>query len=913
MWTSVIMALAWAVITVSASTTDLPLQATSSVSGASTVENHGCDCHNVSYNDLSIPLCPNENCSDPLCPKPTTSTPSCKCDAACVVFGDCCPQDTYGSLEDGGCITSHRFQRSSFRCSEVKTKMSLMFEEKRNYLLIASCPTEWADDDTRWKCENMSSAELSMVDVPVNQEGVGSFKNIFCAVCNGITADYITPWKVTLLDCDIYTFKMEQTFSIKKAVNESGCTLSVDPPNYISHGPILTTCSSYMSQHVEACMFNTDDLISQACSTLSVESILYENNLIIYENYGTFECSPAGIPSRLKYFQCPCWNSIRTTQPISVLFDFSSGSGVRLSTKYETVTAEAITCISGKAFDPFTGNCLTLTCPQGSKLYENECVWEDNVEDGICKILESTNSSMTTIAFVSERDSCSGILDGHFHNCTLQILNSITGFTRHTMKCRDNYTIGTNRSSLNIVAQIDYASVVVHFDENLTNYLDPECGLSSVSIFGYCNFPGNLVICNRSMESSELRTEVHAFWKSIDWSGEDNFMVLGTTYRGMQGTVNFVKDITRINCNQTVTTPTCPRLLLSIDLFERFDGNSLKYKPTGDVIPPENYFYTGDLVSVCHFLTQNGTINVTTTWSFFQYSPVHVYLSYGGTLLSVTALTFTLITYFTFASLRKLVSSKLIMILCTCLLIAQALLMLGGFATAHPLACSFVAAISHFFWLSVFSISTSLAFDLGRTFGAHSSISISGKSSAILRKYLLVAFGLPLLIVGAGVAVSFGVNSDLIRYGDELSCWIGDGYANLVAFGGPVAVALTLNVIFFAKTVRGIHLSTRERRELREGAKTETNNAENLRIYIKISTIMGFTWLIGYVAAFCQQDALWYVFIILNSLQGVYIFFAFCANKRVLDLWCTQRKPSFSSRKSIPSKSSSTVMQTVSL
>ncbi|XP_072175349.1 uncharacterized protein [Diadema setosum] len=909
MWTSVMMVLAWAVITVSASTTNPPLQATSSVSGTSTIENHGCDCHNVSYNDMSIPLCPNENCSDPLCPKPTPPTPSCKCDAACVVFGDCCPPDTYGSLEDGSCITSHRYRRSSFRCSEVKFMMTLTYEEKRNYLLIATCPTDWTDDDIRWKCENVSTAELSMADLPVSQERVGSFKNIFCAVCNGVTADDVTPWNVTLLRCDSNILE-EQKFSIQKAVSESGCILSVFPPHNGFDELILTKCSSYMSQTAEACFPDIDTLIVQACNTL--DSLLYENNLVIYENVGHYFCSSSGIPSRHNYFECPCWGFV-DAQPISVLFDFSSGSGVRLSKNYETMTAEAITCISGRAFDPFTGNCLTLTCPHGSMLYENECVWEDNVGDVICEILESTNSSMTTIVFVSESDTCSGMLDGHFHNCTLQILNSIIGFTRHTMKCRDNYTIGTNRSSLSIVAQIDYASVVVHFDEYLTNHLDPGCGLSSASIFGHCNFSGNLSICNRSMESSELRTEVDAFWESIGRSGEDNFMVLGTTYRGMQGTVNFVKEVTRTNCNQTVTTPTCPRLLLSIDLFERFDGNSLKYKPTGDVIPPENYFYTGDLVSVCHFLTQNGTINVTTTWSFFQYSPIHVYLSYGGTLLSVTALTFTLITYFTFISLRKLVSSKLIMILCACLLIAQALLMLGGFATAHPLTCSIVAAISHFFWLSVFSISTSLAFDLGRTFGAHSSISISGKSSAILRKYLLVAFGLPLLIVGVGVAVSFGVNSDLIRYGDELSCWIGDGYANLVAFGGPVAVALTLNIIFFAKTVRGIHLSTRERKELREGVKTETNNAENLRIYIKISTIMGFTWLIGYVAAFCQQDALWYVFIILNSLQGVYIFFAFCANKRVFDLWCTQRKQSFSSRKSIPSKSSSTVMQTVSL
>lgn len=54
---------------------------------------------------------------------------------------------------------------------------------------------------------------------------------------------------------------------------------------------------------------------------------------------------------------------------------------------------------------------------------------------------------------------------------------------------------------------------------------------------------------------------------------------------------------------------------------------------------------------------------------------------------------------------------------------------------------------------------------------------------------------------------------------------------------------------------------------------------------MQMSTVLGFTWIFGFVAAFADVTALWYIFIILNSLQGVYIFIAFICKKRVLKLW----------------------------
>ena len=52
-------------------------------------------------------------------------------------------------------------------------------------------------------------------------------------------------------------------------------------------------------------------------------------------------------------------------------------------------------------------------------------------------------------------------------------------------------------------------------------------------------------------------------------------------------------------------------------------------------------------------------------------------------------------------------------------------------------------------------------------------------------------------------------------------------------------------------------------------------------LYIKLSTLMGLTWAFGLVASILDMPSLWYPFIILNSLQGIFIFVFFDLKWRV--------------------------------
>ncbi|XP_030831929.1 adhesion G-protein coupled receptor G2-like [Strongylocentrotus purpuratus] len=88
------------------------------------------------------------------------------------------------------------------------------------------------------------------------------------------------------------------------------------------------------------------------------------------------------------------------------------------------------------------------------------------------------------------------------------------------------------------------------------------------------------------------------------------------------------------------------------------------------------------------------------------------------------------------------------------------------------------------------------------------------------------------------------------------------------------------------KCTRGVNISGYLEAPKAQGqTNTYSKQLSDLWIYVKMSTLLGFTWIFGFVAAFADVTALWYIFIILNSLQGVYIFIAFICNKRVFKLW----------------------------
>lgn len=287
--------------------------------------------------------------------------------------------------------------------------------------------------------------------------------------------------------------------------------------------------------------------------------------------------------------------------------------------------------------------------------------------------------------------------------------------------------------------------------------------------------------------------------------------------------------------------------------------------------------------------------------------------SYIGCLLmsvSILAMLATVITYTLFDELRNL-AGLAVMNLCLITAMFQLTIMLGMLVSVHhkTTLCLVTSIIVHYEGLASIFWTNVMAADLYMTLGRWSALPRSPYK--ILPRYALYAYGLPLVIVSITVGINFcDCTGDFeIEYGRPY-CWINNAKANMIFFGLPLALALVANMILFVKTVRIIRTSS----ACRYNTCTKTQRALcQLKLYGRMSTVMGFAWVFAFVAACfdpttCTGMVFTFIYIILNSMGGIFIFVAFTCTRRVRQLYAqlwTERKLKRSSTTSSNSSSSS--------
>ncbi|XP_033097246.1 uncharacterized protein LOC117101348 [Anneissia japonica] len=224
------------------------------------------------------------------------------------------------------------------------------------------------------------------------------------------------------------------------------------------------------------------------------------------------------------------------------------------------------------------------------------------------------------------------------------------------------------------------------------------------------------------------------------------------------------------------------------------------------------------------------------------------------------------------------------MCLITALFCAQFMFIVFVDKTNSPTLCAVIAAVMHYFWLSIFTWTNVLAFDLARVFVFDTNRVHQSRSIKLLVIYMLYGWGLPLLIVLPCVGLHV-TSPRHFRYGGSVLCWIQDKRQLFYSFALPLAVCLILNFGQFMFTSYKI-MQARKISNFALGVKMKKSRKfDDVLLYIKISCLMGFTWGFAFVASYANVAALWYIFILLNGLQGFFIFIAFTCNRHVLKLW----------------------------
>lgn len=259
--------------------------------------------------------------------------------------------------------------------------------------------------------------------------------------------------------------------------------------------------------------------------------------------------------------------------------------------------------------------------------------------------------------------------------------------------------------------------------------------------------------------------------------------------------------------------------------------------------------------------------------------------------LSIACLLITVITYTYFTELRSQPGINTV-ILCVCLLLAQAVYQFGAGQTDIPnWACATIGAICHFLWLSVMFAMNVCSYDMFRIFRA---LQIIPTKFILKDTFLRLVYitGSPLIFVFINVIVSISLShGQRSGYGGFI-CYLSSVRMHLITFIIPSATTILVNFILFFYVVIKIG-------QTRINSAHLSHERNYFGVYARLSTLTGMTWLIGFLQIFVESEVLEYQFILLNAGQGVFIMIAFVFNKRLCKFCESKREPRSSTTQSL--------------
>ncbi|KAM4889864.1 adhesion G protein-coupled receptor D2 [Sylvia borin] len=197
----------------------------------------------------------------------------------------------------------------------------------------------------------------------------------------------------------------------------------------------------------------------------------------------------------------------------------------------------------------------------------------------------------------------------------------------------------------------------------------------------------------------------------------------------------------------------------------------------------------------------------------------------------------------------------------------EALLMFSELAKTNQALCFMVTAFLHLFFMAAFSWMLVEGLLLWSKV-----VAVNMSEDRRMKFYYVTGWGLPVLIVGVTLATSFN------KYVADNHCWLSVQTNVIWAFVGPVLCILAVNTFVLLQVVMVTVASARRRSKM----LTPNSSLENqigtqiwatAKPVLVLLPVLGLTWVCGILV---HLSIVWaYVFIVLNSLQGLYIFLVY--------------------------------------
>ncbi|XP_050408339.1 uncharacterized protein LOC126823498 [Patella vulgata] len=278
----------------------------------------------------------------------------------------------------------------------------------------------------------------------------------------------------------------------------------------------------------------------------------------------------------------------------------------------------------------------------------------------------------------------------------------------------------------------------------------------------------------------------------------------------------------------------------------------------------------GDQLRVCFELVLNNTGFVDSN----EVDGIKSYVSIICITLSLIALMLTFITYLKFRDMRTQ-PGKNNMALTITLFVAQVMLMVSGTPATNTILCQVMGITLHYLWLSMLFWMNVCSYHMFKVFVLHT-LTRMENSNGIRQTliYLTYANGTPILIIVANIVTNYVLSDGaIIGYGGNI-CYLSTPRLVLYCFVLPLSLVILTNIIFFLWTICIIH-------RVKQSGK-QTGDRNNIFVYLKLSVVTGCFWLFA-ILSNVDSPVMTYISIILNSSQGIFLFWSFVLNKTVLN------------------------------
>lgn len=778
--------------------------------------------------------------------------PLCFCDQDCQFFNDCCKDHSqcsrYRTFASGtqpqpssiantsatySCVSLHNFvDKKEWQIISAGRPVEKM---RLGYYIIATCPTQMSSDvdrNYRKMCEDENRDTI--LNTPVYDYQGLTYKNMFCALCNGLSIQNIKSWNVEFSNCNS-SFNSTGLWTVNSNGGPSGgfaewvtlatkhCIVSTTEP--VEAKPLRRCFPNLVSD----CPSNFyDQRIRTLCqryqSVIAANGIYYRNKYCAQCNLGVeVRCNIVRYdPSRIRFYS------------LRIVADFSKGDYYVINHEGERSLGFPPCPNQDQIFDIFLEKCRVVNCAKGYLTPFGDCIKIPSTIPTSCGPFKNRKSvridTQLSNKFDFNSNECSDMIDWWL-TCVAEVrrvrlsfnsndlvgecaVDNIYRVANISITARNNSDPRVSASLMNLIetfnSQLEMQSMPCH-----TLNIDFQQGCLSL----HRDLIGEGKCRDVTMNSSRsVQFNVTGNQSQIATNLNVNYQ--GKILQNLIYVTSFTEIGTQVHTRQRVMA--CNRLALDhvpcpvdsapysdfIVVATKNGKERLKYLPTEKVIKANQYEITANgTVLVCHGVLGNISASIAEDgMPIFSFSSAEILVSCFGLGLSLISMLITFTTYLVFPSMRNL-PGKTVMSLIVALFVGQGLFLFGVGETRNETICTIIAIVLHYAWLSAFTWTNVLAFHLSQSLGTKAGsmrkrFAMGSQISKTFLLYCAYGWGAPLIVVLISVAVDFWSNANF-HYGTKASCWITGGLANLLAFGAPVGLTLLVNVAMFTNIVIG--------------------------------------------------------------------------------------------------------------